>query len=328
MRGHEMQGHEMSVDERELIGRLGDVASLPDETFEKARALLHAAIAVEGAPRVVEFTAHPKRRRRAIGLRASLAAGAAAAVAAIALVATSSGPAFASPLVRLAANVITSAPPVGDATLVARTTAGVTVYDLYTDSGQYFFSPTESGLSSQVSTNNDQADGLYVREIAAAKLATSGNVETAAQDMDNAANDPNQSVGSPPPAISARIAADKAAAANLQSANLFDSWVWEDSLGAMIAGSGDPQVRAGVLQILATLPDVTVSSSTSGGQTTDVLTAGAAEEGPGYSEQLTINATTGIPVSFVGGVPGETPLTTVNYQVSRVTTSDVVAGKL
>jgi hypothetical protein len=59
-----------------------------------------------------------------------------------------------------------------------------------------------------------------------------------------------------------------------------------------------------------------------------VLTAGAAEEGPGYSEQLTINATTGIPVSFVGGVPGQAPLTTVNYQVSRVTTGDVAAGKL
>jgi hypothetical protein len=221
----------------------------------------------------------------------------------------------------------------GDATLVLRTQSypngtSNSEADLYTDSGQYFFSPTESGLSSQVSTNNDQADGLYVREIAAAKLAATGNVQAAAQDMDEAANGLSQSVGSPPPAISARIAALKAAAANQQSANLFDSWVWEDSLGAMIAGSGDPQVRAGVLQILATLPDVTISSSTSGGQLTDVLTAGAAEEGPGYSEQLTINATTGIPVSFVGGVPGQAPLTTVNYQVSRVTTSDVASGKL
>jgi hypothetical protein len=221
----------------------------------------------------------------------------------------------------------------GDATLVLRTQSypngtSNSEADLYTDSGQYFFSPTESGLSSQVNTNNDQADGLYVREITAAKLAATGNVQAAAQDMDKAANDPSQSVGSPPPAISATIAAEKAAAANQQSANLFDSWVWEDSLGAMIAGSGDPQVRAGVLQILATLPDVTVSSSTSGGQSTDVLTAGAAEEGPGYSEQLTINATTGIPVSFVGGVPGQAPLTTVNYKVSRVTTSDVASGKL
>jgi hypothetical protein len=271
--------------------------------------------------------------RRAVTTRIVVAVGAAAAVLIFAVNGVtqpgtrSNGQAL-GPLVKLADDVITSATPVGDATLIARTTAGVTVYDLYTDSGQYFFSPTESGLSSQVSTNNDQADGLYVREIAAAKLAATGNVEAAAQDMDNAANDPSQSVGSPPPAVSARIAALKAAAGGQQSANLFDSWVWEDSLGAMIAGSGDPQVRAGVLRILATLPDVTVSSSTSGGQSTYVLTAGAAEVGPGYSEQLTINATTGIPVSFVGGVPGETPMTTVNYQVSRVTTGDVAAGKL
>jgi hypothetical protein len=43
--------------------------------------------------------------------------------------------------------------------------------------------------------------------------------------------------------------------------------------------------------------------------------------GAGYREQLTINATTGVPIQFVGGPPNGTPATTVNYKVSRVTMS-------
>ena len=109
---------------------------------------------------------------------------------------------------------------------------------------------------------------------------------------------------------------------------LFDNWAWENSLDALIAGSGQPQVRAGVLRILATLPGVTVTSGTTGGQPTLVLTSGAAETGAGYTEQLTINASTGVPVSFVGGSSVAQPAATVTYQVTRVTLSDVSRGRL
>ncbi|MGH2927454.1 MAG: hypothetical protein ACRDL8_04570, partial [Solirubrobacteraceae bacterium] len=98
----------------------------------------------------------------------------------------------------------------------------------------------------------------------------------------------------------------------------FNNYAWENSQDALIAGAGDPQVRAGVLQILSTLPGVTVTQGTSDGQPTLVLTAGSPEMGYGYSEQLTINADTGVPVQFVGGVPGKAPATTVDYKVSRV----------
>jgi hypothetical protein len=128
-------------------------------------------------------------------------------------------------------------------------------------------------------------------------------------------------------ANSADIAAKQAATGQVQAGNLFDNWVWENSQDAIIAGSGNPQVRAGVLRILATLPDVTVTSGTSGGQPTLVLTAGTSEVGYNYSEQLTINATTGVPVSFASGAPGQAPNGTISYQVSRVTTSDIAAGK-
>jgi hypothetical protein len=202
----------------------------------------------------------------------------------------------------------------------------VTVYDLYTDNGQYFFSPTESGLAQQVSSQHNLAGGLFAREVAAARLAATGDVQTAAQDMADAP-DPSNVISPTQTANSAAIAAKEAATGQPQTGSLFDNWVWEDSQDAIIAGSGDPQVRAGVLRILATLPDVSVTPGTSGGQSTLVLTAGAPELGSGYTEQLTINATTGLPVSFTGGAPGQTPSATVTYQVSRVTSSDIAAGK-
>jgi hypothetical protein len=346
----------MTVDEMDLVGRLGEVEPLPDEAFEQARAVLRAAIAVEADPQVIGLSDHPKRRRRAVVASGGVAAGVAAAVAAIALVATLPGqspkvpaasnhvatlpgqspkaPAasnhVASPLLRLAAYVSRSATPAGNASLIARTTSGggqsVTVYDLYADNGQYFFSRTESGLAGQVSAGHDLGGGLFAREIAAAKLAATGNVQAAAQDLADAP-DPSHVISPTQTANKAAIAAKQGATGQKQPGNLFDNWVWENSQDAIIAGSSEPQVRAGVLRILATLPDVTVTPGTSGGQPTLVLTAGTAEMGSNYTEQLTINATTGVPVSFASGAPGQTPSGTISYQVSRVTTSDIAAGK-
>jgi hypothetical protein len=102
-----------------------------------------------------------------------------------------------------------------------------------------------------------------------------------------------------------------------QEGNLYDNWVWENAQDALIAGSGDPQVRAGVLRILATVPGVTVTDGASGTRPTLVLTAGSREVGYGYTEQLTIDADTGVPLQFIGRPTGGTPAT-VEYQVSRV----------
>jgi hypothetical protein len=340
-----MKGHEMTVNEMTLVGRLGDVEPLPNESFDHARAVLQVAIAVEDCPRAIDLPHRPKPSRRAVVARGGAAVGV-AALAAVTLLAISPGPSpkispspkvsapsnhGASPLVRLADYVSASVAPAGDAALVARTTTSdgksVTVYDLYADNGQYFFSQTESGLAEQVSSNDNLGGGLFAREVVAAKLAATGNVQTAAQDMADAA-DPSHVISPTQTANSAAIAAKEAATGQVQAGTLFDNWVWEDSQDALIAGSGESQVRAGVLRILATLPDVTVTNGTSGGQPTLVLTAGTSELGYGYTEQLTINATTGIPVSFAGGVPGQTAQASVTYQVSRVTISDIAAGKL
>jgi len=245
-----------------------------------------------------------------------------------------------SPLVRLADYVSASGNPAGDATLVARTTtitgqSPVTVYDVYADSGPYYFSRQASGLQAQVDAHHNLAGGLFAREIAAAKLAATGSVQTAAQDMAEAP-DPSHVVSRTQPtnlaAITRKLALmgkGKPSAAEVSadaSTTLFNNYAWEDSQDALIAGAGVPAVRAGVLQILATLPGVTVTHGTAGDQPTLVLTAGAPELGYGYTEQLTINADTGVPIRFVGGSSLSNPATTVTYKVSRVTLANLSAS--
>jgi hypothetical protein len=245
-----------------------------------------------------------------------------------------------SPLVRLADHVSASALPPGDATLVQRIThtggQNVTVYDLYGDNGTYYFSKDEGGLAGQVSGNDNQGAGVFAREVAAAKEAAAGNAPQGALDMANAP-DPNgkyritsttETTPTPAQTAAAKIKA-KLTGVPAGPGTLFDNWAWENSQDAIIAGAGDPQVRAGVLQILAILPGVTVTHATTpDGQPTLVLTAGAYEMGAGYQEQLTINADTGMPIGFVGGPPNGAPATQVDYQVARVTLADVAAGQL
>jgi hypothetical protein len=238
------------------------------------------------------------------------------------------------PLLRLADYVDNSGNPGGDATVVARTTitggTDVTVYDLYTDDGRYFFSPNQSGLAGQVSAGHNLAGGLFAREVAAAKLGDTGNVQTAAQNMADAP-DPSHHVPRRQHIDRAAVAAKAKASGvhmTVSPTGLFDNWVWEDSLDALTAGSGDPTVRAGVLKILATLPDVTVTKGTTDGRPTLTLTAGADEEGiPNYTERLTMDADTGVPILFVGGPPAGPASTTVHYKVSRVTLADLKTGR-
>ena len=232
------------------------------------------------------------------------------------------------PLVQLAAVIAAEPQPKGNATLVERETtlagqATVKVWDLYTDDGRYFFSQTESGLPAQVQEDNNQGNGLFAREIAAATYAVTGNLDTAALKMAWAANT------SPPPAWL------KAQVKNISVGGLqIDNYVWEGSEDALTAGAGNPQVRAGVLRLVSMLPGVTVTHGTVDGQPTLTLTAGAAElggaggaGGSSYQEATTINAQTGIPLKFVGGPAGGPADTTVTWKLTRVNLADVAAGK-
>ncbi|HEY4021108.1 MAG TPA: hypothetical protein VGM75_20650, partial [Pseudonocardiaceae bacterium] len=213
-------------------------------------------------------------------------------------------------LVSLAADVATEPQPtVGDATLVQRGEANNPYYggwDLYTDDGHYYYSLTKSGLPKAVKGKEDVGDGIFTREIAAALYAVNGDLATARLRMAEAPQLPGKVV---PPGPKS-----------------FDNFVWDFGMDALIAGSSNPQVRAGVLRLYATLPDVTVTHTTVEGQPALTLTAGAAELPDGYQETLNLNADTGVPLSYVGTEP-KRPDTDVSYKSTRVAVADVAAGK-
>ncbi len=363
----------MTMDEMDLVSQLQDVTPLSPEAYERARTMLRGAVADSGSlPEAARVPAAApvwgrgssqarNRRRRTLGTRGKVGIGAGvAAVAAAAAVAlaTTSAPRPATPaasasgapaaasagasagpidaqqqLVKLTDVLVAEPRPADDATLVERKTgapgkAGVNVWDLYTDDGRYFFSQTEAGLPAQVQKNNNLGDGQFGREVAAATDAATGGLDAAALKM-------AWPYATPVPAwLSAQVKNMKASGA------LIDNYVWENSEDALIAGSGNPKVRAGVLRLVSALPDITVTRGTTDGQPTITLTAGKAElgtvgidkkdpkieTGPAYEEAITINANTGIALQIASGPAGKvTGITT--YVVKRVNLASIAAGK-
>jgi hypothetical protein len=327
-----------SPDSLELLARYGRVDPA-DESVIGA-----AAMAVLDAPGVQRASRRRsvRARRTLVGV-ASVAAAAALAVTGFSLVtgtAKTSRPTAhaaerpaptvqhgghtvgATILARLASAVLASPAPAGNATLVIRSAvadgaATVVGADLYTDSGKYYFAPTEAGLPAQVAEGNDLGDGIFAREIAAAADAATGNLTSAAEKMETA---PDPSVTAPSP-----------------GSLLATNWLWENSLDALIAGSGNPTVRAGVMRLISLISEATVNDTIANGEAAVQITAAfpnpskcarcAQPVGGGVQEQLTIDATTGIPISFSGGAVGQPSAGQLTYQVSRVTLSQVAQGR-
>ncbi len=304
----------------------------------------------------------PRRRLLAIGGTAGL--GIAAAAVAVTLIATSTsrppaapprpqagGPSAShsatssSPLVLLADHITASAhQQPGDATLVFRSTtftdgtAPGSGYDLYTDSGPYYWSPTESGLPAQIAAHHNLGDGLFTREIAAAEYAVHGNLATARERMASAP-DPANAGKSPAAQMSPALLKVKAQMFGVTAAPgqslaaafdkaYFDSWVWTDATDALEAGAGNPQVRAGVLRLLSTVSGIVVTDGTLDGQPTLVVgDVTPSLNGDGQSEAaMTLNASTGIPLEYTDGPVGKAPESTTTYTVTRVTVADIAAG--
>jgi hypothetical protein len=356
----------MMVDEIELVARLKDVQPLRPEADEQAMAALRAAMAVSGQARSAPAR-HRRPRRRILAIGGTAGLGIAAAAVAVTLIATSTArppaapprpvaggptashattPTVSSPLVLLADNITASAhKQPGDATLVFRTTtftdgqAGGSGFDLYTDSGPYYWALTKSGLAGQVTAHHDLADGLFTREIAAAKYAVNGDLATARERMAYAPAPANAGT-SPSAQMSPRLLKVKAELEGVKAApgqslaaaydkSWIDNWVWSDATDALEAGAGNPQVRAGVLRLLSTVSGVVVTHGTLDGQPTLVVgdvTPGL--NGQGRSEGvMTLNASTGVPLKYTDGAVGKTPYSTTTYKVSRVTVADIAAGK-
>lgn len=246
------------------------------------------------------------------------------------------------PLVRLADYIVANdRQPAGNATLVIRTQSypnapAYTGVDLYTDSGEYFWAPNESGLPAEIAANDDIGGGMFAREVAAATYAVNGSLAVAREKMEDA---PFASPGASSSGHSGSSAAEIAAPGDVPKvvpikwrdgapviANP-DNYIWEDSMDALIAGAANPLVRAGVLRLLSTLSEVSVTKGTIGGQPVLTLTATAPALPANYQEALTISADSGIPILFTGGTPGQTPGVTTTFQVSRVTLSNIAAGR-
>lgn len=196
----------------------------------------------------------------------------------------------------------------GDATLVGRDDTYANgrhsdVYDLYADNGIYYFADQRTGLPAQVRSDNDPSGGMFGREATAARHARTGDLAAARLEMSNA-----------PDVRAGKNTVD-------------DNYLWEDSMDALLAGSGDPQARAGALTLLASMPEVSVTQTSLGGTPTLTLTATAPAVPDGYQESLTIDARTGLPIQFHGGEIGHPAEATVDYVRRRVTLADVAAGR-
>lgn len=213
-------------------------------------------------------------------------------------------------LVSLAADVAEQpAPTVGDATLVDRAEANDPAYggwDLYTDDGRYYYAYDRADLPKQVKDDHDASDGGFGREVAAALYAVNGDLATARLKMAEAPMDPAKPI---PPTQAT-----------------FDNRVWDFGMDALTAGSSNPKVRAGVLRLYSTLPEVTVTHTVVEGQQALTLTAAAPALPAGYTETLNINAATGVPLTFQGRQDNQ-PDVTVTYKSTRVTVADVEAGR-
>jgi hypothetical protein len=255
-------------------------------------------------------------------------------------------PAVGSTLVTLAADIKASGGSVPGNASLAITTQVIggklmqVYYGLYTDGGALYSGDDKKTLTSAVADHANQADSVDTREVAAARYAANGNLTTARELMVNAT--PNWfALGQSAAARNAAwqkgeaqrllIMKEKGIKTPLKEptgkalqADIDDS-VWDNSIDSLTWGAANPEIRAGVLRLLSTLPEVSVVKSTTGGQPTLTLTAGPALL-EGGKQVLTINARTGMPISSVVTLP-QVPTSVETYQVSRVTLAGVKAGK-
>lgn len=351
------------MDEMDLVKQVKDVSPLRPEAYERARATLGTAMVASEMPDLVAAPARRKRFTRTPGFRVGVGVvGVAAAVAVVVSVTsvtsappaepTAQAPAAESRLVTLAADVkVTAGSLPGDASLVISSKIApdgkpYPIYTLYTDAGKIFFAQERSALSGAVVRGEDLAVSYDSSVVAAARFAASSDLDKARLQMINAA--PN-AWGVGLSSAEAQKVWDKAQAElipRLKEKGIKDPQprprptgkdledgingvLWSNSFRALAVGAANPEVRAGVLRLLSTIPDVKVDKAIVNGQPVLNLTAGSALFAGHYEYVLTINAQTGLPLRFETSktAPGEKPSPPQTYESSRVKVADIAAGK-
>lgn len=238
------------------------------------------------------------------------------------------------PLVTLAADVrlMPSAPQPGDATLVVRDTLinGAHVvdgavyggYDLYTDSGQYYYAPDSlAQLQEQVNTHQTVLDGgneaSALDTIAAAAADTPDQARHAVLSTFPHGLDP---MPTPAQAKASLRRWERITGRKLQyvpptpaSYRLTqDSDAWIAATEALAVGAGRSGVRAASMKALSTLAGVTQTADTVDG--TSALKVDFPDDG--QPEIIWLNAKTGVPIQEQD--PGNSATA---FSVQRVTTS-------
>jgi hypothetical protein len=210
------------------------------------------------------------------------------------------------------------------------------------DNGDYYYSPTAAGLPAAIQqdeTVNDGSADSQQRDTSAALAALTEPLGQALAQMANAGFDP----GVKQPSVATPFASPQAnpemrqkqeqmreqiKAENLRAVmSVHDSMIWDNGMDALLAGAGNPQVRAGVLKLFAAIPQITTSNGTLNGQPTVEVTASLLSTTSGlYQEQLVLDANTGVPLEMIGGNQGQTPDVTIYYTVTRTTLAAVENG--
>jgi hypothetical protein len=259
-----------------------------------------------------------------------------------------SAPAAVNPvLAQLATNI--TVPQVslpGNATMEIRNqsptsaTPGANGIDLYLNDGTYYWGINKSDLLRSIASGQDSGQGAFKRSIAAALLAAKGDVATGRARMSVA-----NYLGGKPPSATVNAQARRAEIEKIkavdkekhikytppkpltpaQKVEQTDNLIWMNSNYALTAAPENANVRAGVLRIMATMPNVKVAHTTTEGQATLTLSDSWPKLAGGDTESLVINARTGLPIAGSDSAPGQ-PSATTYYHSSRVTLANVKAG--
>ena len=342
------------MDEMDLMKNLRDVPSPGPEAYDRARTALQTAMEepVAAVVRPKRWFSWPKLSVAAVG---------AAAVAAAVVLGTSGGSvpagpsdaapqAVEAPLVKLASAVQAAGTQPGDASLIINTKFGLDNkpdlnYTLYTDKGQQFTGDSAKTLVDAVAKGDAQPATPYDGKVmAAARLAANGDVDKARIAMITASGNALGIGLSPAEAdkawadaqaetaemfrkIGKPVPAPKPRPTGKDLENLINNHLWSNAEHALFANAADAEVRAGVLKLYATIPDMIVGKTNVDGQAALSLTAPPAILG-GSADVLTINADNGLPIreEITSAEPSKHWV--VNYKSSRVTLADVAAGKI
>ena len=338
------------IDEMNLLSAMKDTAPMRAEAFDNARTTLRAALTVDADPRTQPRTAPGGARTRAWrgGGRAAgfgVAAVAAAAAAAVALVVTTSPaprhPAVAGsqPTARANSNSATAGTQQlaqlasylevhqgrlpGNASLEilnqspTSTRPGGNGVGVFTDSGEYYWALTMSGLPQAIAGHDDPSDGGFRREVLAALFAVRGNITTARTRMAAAAFAPGITPRKVVVPGGPRLSAQQQA----------DNEIWSNCLDALTAGAANEQVRVGVLRLLATVPQVHVTNTVTDGKPSLTLDEAFAAPAGRTQDILVINAGTGLPIVTMTRQPKGELTGVTYYHATRVTLANIAAGK-